>query len=260
MSRITSNGSGICAAHLLALMLGLVVGGAACLTGGGPALPDLSTEHNQITQRTERLRRIEELMERDVERFEVLREQFFETGEELYARPFPLDLYKHVAMECLNEPWDANELEEELPQAEAMEALMCRPEFVDRLVVELHRQAPERRQEAVSKLHTLDEVRQLRGRLRRRLSRIEPILRASKNMVAARRADLRQMRLSYERRRTEYSAERWSQLQDGFEEYGEYLDDLERKIGSLERLWPSWPETLDRSVSMLYMDLSKLSH
>ncbi len=260
MSRITSNGSGICAAHLLALMLGLVVGGAACFTGSGPALPELSTERNQITQRTERLRRIEELMERDVERFEVLREQFFEAGDELYDRPFPLDLYKHVAMECLNEPWDANELEEESTPAEAVDALTCRPEFVERLVVELQRQAPGRRREAISQLHTLDSLRQLRGQLRRRLSRIEPILRASKNMVAARRADLRQMRLSYQRRRTEYSAERWSQLQDGFEAHADHLDDLEQQIESLEQLWPRWPEALDRSVSMLYMDLSKLSH
>ena len=232
----------------------------ACWGTRGPALPELSAEHNQIDQRSLRLERIRQVMDEDIAQVESLREQFVEPDPGLYARPFPLDLYKHVAIECLNEPWDPNQLETSNTAGVAGAlGLRCTPEFGDRLLVELQERVPQRQEQAIAKLQTLDRLRQLRGKLRQRLSRIPDILRASRSMLAARRAELRQLRATYARRRTEYSAKRWQQLQDRFDALEKDLEALQEKIDRLAKAWPGWSPALDQSVSMLYMELAQLS-
>lgn len=233
---------------------------SACGGARGPALPDLTAEHNQVEQRSLRLKRIRQVMREDVRQVEVLREQFSQTDPRFFARPFPLDLFKHVAIECLNEPWDPNQIEPS-DAAEALDemGLDCTPEFAGRLLVQLQKKVPQRQEQALAKLQTLDELRKLRGKLRQRLSNIPSILRASRSMLAARRADLRQLRATYERRRTEYSDQRWRQLQERLDSLEKDLEALQDQIDHLTKVWPSWSPDLDQSVSMLYMELAQLS-
>ncbi len=234
---------------------------AGCWGTRGPALPDLSAQRDQVERRSVRLQRIGQVMREDIAQFEELREQFSQPEPSLYAPPFPLDLYKHVAVDCLNEPWDPNQLavsDQDTDDAKEL-PITCSPEFGERLLVELEEKVPERQQQAMAKLETLDELRQLRGKLRQRLSRIPAILRASRSMLAARRADLRQTRATYARRRTEYSAERWKELEDRLEAYEDDLGALQEQIERLDEVWPQWSPALDQSVSMLYMELAQLS-
>lgn len=234
-------------------MVLLLCGAAGCWTSGGPALPDLSRQQVQVNERSERLRRIEELMHEDLTRVEDLHREFAAGVDELIVAPFPLDLYKHVAMDCLNEPWEGEDAEKT-----RADELTCEPAFLERLIAALQEKAPERSEEALERLRTVDELRRLRGQLRRRLSRIGPILSAGRDLVATRRANLRQLGVSQERRRTEYSEDRWEELQEYMAEYEDQLQELQQRIASLESASPKWPETLDRSVRQMYMEISTL--
>jgi hypothetical protein len=241
------------------LLAGAALVGTACFGTQGPPLPDLSAEQTQVERRAERLRLIEELMMADLEQFESLRRQFIEADPELYNPPFPLDLFKHVAVDCLNEPWDPNRLEaSDHPAGSTDSPLGCSPEFHQRLVVALDEQVPERSEDALELLHVLDGLRQLRGKLRHRFARVAPIVEASRNLLAARRADLRQLRASYERRRTEYTSEHWRQLQQALDEHEQILQSLQARIERLDEAWPTWPPRLDESIRTLYLELSKL--
>jgi hypothetical protein len=253
----------------------LVLALPACLGTRGPSLPDLSAEHSQVGQRSQRLLRIRRVMTDDLAEFETLRAQVSERESGLFARPFPLDLFKHVAIECLNQPWDPNQLQVDPSQADQPQAdqpqtdqpsqsdgpelgLACSPEFGGRLLVELEEQVPARRDQALSMLEKIDKLRELRGKLRQRLSRIPSILQASQSLLATRRADLRQTRATFRRRRTEYSDDRWQQLQERLDAFESELSELEVQIKELEEVFPGWSPRLDRSVSMLYMELAQL--
>lgn len=241
------------------LSLALLAALTGCWETRGPALPDLSSQRSEAGREAQRLQRIRQVMGEDVERFDGLREEFGDEPAQLYARPFPLDLYKQVAMECLNEPWDPNEdvVSDEESLHESL-GLKCSPQFLGTLLDELSTQGSARRDEALARLRTVDEMRRLRGKLRHRLARIQPILQGSRSLLATRRAELRQARLSYRRRRTEYSASRWQQLQERLDAYRDELDQLEQRIIQLEDAWPSWPDELESSVSSLYMEISQL--
>jgi hypothetical protein len=228
---------------------------------GGPSLPDLSAEHKQVGQRSKRLERIRQVMAEDLAELEALRVQISEGAPGRFARPFPLDLFKHVAVECLNQPWDPNQLQtdDHGPSDRAESRLACRPAFLERLLVELDDKVSARRDQALSMLENIDKLRQIRGKLRERLSRIPSILQATQSLLATRRAALRQTRVSYKRRRTEYSEQRWEQLEERLEVYESGLRELEVQIERLQDAFPGWSPALDRSVSMLYMELAKLS-
>ncbi len=248
-------------AFTLLCLVGLCWASTGCFATHGPALPDLSEQHTEIEQRSQRLERIIGVMTRDLGRVETLRQEFAHADATLYQPPFPLDLYKQVAVSCLNKPWDSSQLHVDASDgdAEAGLNLSCQPEFGHRLAVELQEQVPERRAQALAKLRTLDELRQLRGRLRQRLSRVPAIVQASRSLLAARRAELRQMRAAQSHRRTEYSQDRWQQLQKRLEGYEQQLQHLQEHIERLAEAWPTWGPSLDQSVSMLYMELTKLS-
>jgi hypothetical protein len=242
---------------ILALMWAL----SGCVGTRGPSLPDVSVEQSQIAERSQRLERIRQVMSEDLAEFEALRVQVSAHAPGFFARPFPLDLFKHVAIECLNEPWDPNQLEttDSGPSDTGDLGLLCRPEFGDRLFVDLEERVPQRRQKALVMLENIDKLRQLRGKLRQRISRIPEISRASQSLLATRRADLRQTRTSYARRRTEYSDERWQKLERRLAAFEEDLGELEDQIERLQQVFPGWSPALDQSVSMLYMELAQLS-
>lgn len=251
-------GGGALGAVFVSAMVALA--SSACWQETGPALPDLESSHNEITQRAERLRRIHDLMEEDLKRFEELEEAVVEADGELYEAPFPLDLYKHVAFDCLNEPWSRQD--EDDPSSvggrSLPEPISCRPEFLELLMEVLDQRVPGRQDEALQRLAEVDRLRKLRGQLRWRLARIGPILDDSREMLASRRADLRRLRLSYERRRTEFSSERWARLQESLDAHGDDLDQLQVEISELAEAQPTWPDALDESVKTLYLELSKL--
>ena len=241
----------------------LVLLGGCWLSRKGPKPPDLSEQLTETQKRTQRVERIVEIMQRDLDKFEQLRRDFFDTPKAFYRPPFPLDLFKHVAMACLNEPWNPNEVaDDESSAAIRMPSnieLTCRPTFAGRLDDALGERTPERRRETLQKLQQVDNLRQLRGRLRERIGAIPSIVRAQRNFIADERAELRQLRALLQRRRTEYSAERWKQAQQRMREQSNALATLDSAVDRLDNTWPSWPERVDANVLELYMRLSELS-
>jgi archaellum component FlaC len=237
--------------------------GGCWLSQKGPEPPDLTKQVSETEERIQRIERIVEIMQRDLDKFERLRREFFETPLDFYNSPFPLDLFKHVAMACLNEPWNPNELDEDAESAairsDADVELSCRPAFAGRLDDVLAEEAPDRRARTLQKLERIDTLRRLRGRLRDRIGAIPSIIRAQRNFIADQRAELRQLRASLERRRTEYSSARWNQAQSRVGEQSDTLDELATSVDRLDALWPKWPERVDANVLELYMRLSELS-
>lgn len=201
-------------------------------------------------------------MQRDLDEFETLRAEFFETPPRFYRAPFPLDLFKHVAMACLNEPWNPAELEDDDSSGTVRLKndieLTCRPTFADQLDEQLRDRAPSRREKTLQKLSRIDKLRRLRGQLRERIGRIPRITRSQRDYTADARAELRQLQSTLKRRRTEYSTERWNQAQKRLQQQKNALDALERAVKRLDTAWPAWPERVDQNVLELYMRLSKL--
>ncbi|MGM0557819.1 MAG: hypothetical protein ACQEVA_15650 [Myxococcota bacterium] len=246
------------------LLMGTFVAISGCwLSQKGPEPPDLSQQLTETEQRIQRIERIIEIMTRDLDKFERLRREFFQTPPSFYDEPFPLDLFKHVAMACLNEPWNPNQLEDDGTSASIRMSsdieLTCRPTFAGRLDESLAERVPQRREKTLQKLERIDTLRQLRGRLRDRIGSIASIIRSQRNFIADERADLRQLRSSLERRRTEYSAERWREAQSRLREQADALDQLDTSVDRLDQTWPDWPGRVDENVLELYMHLSNLT-
>jgi hypothetical protein len=241
-------------------------GSAACFSARGPKPIDLSAERSRIARDGLRLQRIRQVVARDLEQLERLRKTFEAAPPGLYKPPFPLDLFKHVAVDCLNEPYEADPDPDSTSgssnaaSAAAPVGWTCTPEYADRLMVALHEKAPEREAAALHKLRTLDELRRLRGKLRYRLGQVPAILRESRRILATRRADLRRMRDAEARRRTEYSGERWDEMQRRFDEFERNLHELHTEIEQLAEVWPTWKPAVEQQISALYTQLTSLSH
>jgi hypothetical protein len=248
--------------RLLVLLSTFAVLSGCWLSQKGPAPPDLSEQRTDTEERTQRIERIVAIMERDLGKFERLQREFFETPPSFYDEPFPLDLFKHVAMACLNEPWNPNELEDDGTSASIRMPsdieLTCRPTFAARLDETLAERVPAQREKTLQKLERIDTLRRLRGRLRERIGALAGIIRSQRNFIADERADLRQLRSSLERRRTEYSTERWRETQSRLREQSDALDALDQAVNRLDETWPGWPKRVDANVLEMYMRLSDL--
>jgi hypothetical protein len=110
----------------------------------------------------------------------------------------------------------------------------------------------------VEKLQEIDGLRILRARLQGRLRQLPAIVRRTRNYLASRRAEARQLRQDIERREPEYAKATFDEALNRVTEYRASLDRLETAIDDVERSIPNWSEALGAVVDALYKDLSRL--
>lgn len=263
--------SRLCVRCVLALAILVVSAGASgCFTARGPEPLDLSVARGKISDDGARLVQIRQVMERDLEQLAVLRNSFESSSQSLYSAPFPLDLFKYVAMSCFNEPFNSrtgSDTPTQAPQNAASDGpktkksgpWTCSPEYAERLMVALQQRVPDRQAAAKKQLHDLDQLRQLRAKLLFRLGQLPAILREMRQLLATRRADLRRMRAAEARRRTEYNGSDWEEMERRFEAFEQDLLDLNNQISQLDEVATSWKPVVETQISALYSHLTSLT-
>lgn len=244
----------------LALVVAVLVGCPSRRTG--PDLPDLGEEGNRVVRRLERTRQIREVMERDLARVAELSGELADLSPELFGGSFPLDLFKHVAVNCLNasaaETVEREDREGASTEEESTDrpTLACRARFVDRLYRRLDVQSPDRRATAHSVLRRVDQFHTLRQRLWRRIAATSDVLEDNRALIASRRADLRKLRQRWQQRRQEFSSARWKKLQEQFRTYADRIDRLDTLTERLRETAAVWPEQLDRANRRMYFAIT----
>lgn len=229
----------------------------------GPELPDLDQPVDRVSRRLERTRKIRQVMDRDIERVQSLSEQLSSLPTDLFGDGFPLALFKHVAVHCLNTsavdtvpdaPPETSDTT--TPDSSQKHPLRCRPTFYGRLEQRLADLPDQRRQRALTLLQKIDEFHTLRVRLWRRIRKTDDILEDNRNFIASRRADLRKRRRRWKRRRQELSEQRWDQLTRRFARYAAEIDRLAEASRTVAEARSSWPETLDRANREMYLAIT----
>lgn len=259
----STRGRGLAAALFLVFLL--IAGGmlTGCGAAQSPPAPDILASREATVRRVDQLESLQLLMQEDLERFSSLGRRFGaarfdEAGRDLYARPFPLDLFRYVCVACLNEETDPT-LEVVSHAADERAALTCQPAFLDDLLAELAGLEPEVGARARAKLLLIDEMRLVRGVLRQRIVRVPQMLRQSQVYLAEQRAEQRQLRAELERRRSLYRREDWRAIEQMLASYDAELAQLEDAIERLTVTYPEWPDLLDERVRTIYMELVALS-
>src|SRR5690554_2827893 len=147
-------------------------GASGCLRASGAAPLDLSVSQAKITDDSARLVQIRQVMERDLALLETSRKAFEAAPRDIFRAPFPLDLFKYVAVDCFNEPYAVRAS----APAEALGEWSCAPEYAGRLMVEIEQRAPAHKSAAMHQLHQLDRLRQMRAKLLFRLGQLPGVL------------------------------------------------------------------------------------
>lgn len=259
------------AARALALVVWAASAGASgCFIASGPEPLDLSVSQGKITDDSERLVNIRQVMERDLAQLEASRKSFESTPTDLYRAPFPLDLFKYVAVLCFNEPYDMRPAKRAAPQVdegakeieneiEKLGDWTCEPEYAGRLMVALHEHVPQHQAAAMHQLTELDRLRQSRAKLLFRLGQLPGVLREMRQLLATRRADLRRMRAAEARRRTEYRGSDWEEMERRFDRFEQELTGLSQEIERLAKVTPSWKPLVEAQIVALYAHLTSLT-
>lgn len=232
--------------------------------------PDLERRNRETSRRLARTRKIREVMTRDLDEFRDLAGRLRDPPAGLFRGSFPLDLFKHVVVECLNapataEPGSAASAAEGRPTPDSglrsggvveRGELACATRFVGELEDRLGGQSDRTRERAFELLRSVDRFHTLRIRLRRRLASIEEIVESTRSLLATRRADLRKLRRRWRERKSELRAARWQQLQDRFDALDRDLEQLDRATDRLESAAREWPEAIDRANRRVYFAIT----
>lgn len=222
----------------------------------GPEIPDLTDQSNVVLRRIERTDRIDEVMVRDLAKVELIVGDLATMSTEVFAPPFPLDLFKHVAVNCLNASAAETESALEGGALTPPTGFACQPRFLDRLQTRLEAEAPGSKARAFEILHRVDMFHTLRVRLRTRMGKIEEILDSNVRFLASRRADLRKLRTRWKERRPELSTARWKELKQRLARYGDELDRLESSTDALRKSLEGWPGRLDEANRKMYFAIT----
>lgn len=240
------------------VLLGVAIFIAGCWQSrDGLKAPTLATQNAEVDQTIERLDRIETAMGSEIEQLERDRIAFFADEPTAWRDPFPLDTFKHAAMSCLNEPYTEGQAEPRATEAASRLGVTCAVPAVVVLDRQLDQATPSR-QFGTTKLRELDALRLLRTRLQSRLRQLPAIVRRTRNYLAARRAEARQIRVEIERRQPEYSRKSFDEALENVDAYRRHLDKLETSVDAVEESIPTWSKALGTVVDALYKDLSRL--
>lgn len=247
-------------AKIVMLLAAVVVMAGCVTTSKGPQPPDLSEAVDRISKTERDLTRIRASIESDIESLRTSSGRFFGADPGLYRRPFPLDLFRHTAMACLNTPIDARD--DVLPawvEAADEAGLTCAVAPTRTLLDRLNAEVPVRQPEALKRLELLDTWRGSRGRMQDRLRQLPRIVEQTRDWIARQRATTRQTELELQRRRTEYSADRFEASTDALEEHRQRLTGLEERVDKLAEAMPAWSQAVAAEIDYVYSRLSLLS-
>lgn len=233
----------------------LIVAGAVagCATGrAGPKLPSFEDPVASVESFTRKTDRAHQVIQRDLGRLEEIQRSLRQPPEGLLADPFPLDLFRHVLMACLNARTST-----EVSRGEDTERLQCQPRFVDELKTAVDDRVPDRRDATMAVLEKADAFQRLRGRLRRRLTKIPRLVRTNRDTLASRRAELANRKESLENQKTEYSTSRWREVSRRIAAYRNALNKLEHATNQLDTSDEVWPERLEKINHDLYLSIAR---
>lgn len=231
-------------------------GATGCLRASGAAPLDLSVAQGHISDDRARLVQIRQVMERDLAQLKTSRQDFEAAPRHIYRAPFPLDLFKYVAVDCFNEPYVVRP---GAPSPASAEQWSCAPQYLGRLLAEIEQKTPEHKAAAMQRLHQLDRLRQMRARLLFRLGQLPGVLGEMRQLLATRRADLRRMRAAEARRRTEYQGSDWQEMERRFERFEQEIAGLSQEVERLAEEVPTWKPRVEAQISALYAHLTTLS-
>ena len=277
--------------HRVRFALGIVcvlscVGLHACwATSPGIEPPDIREPVGELEQLSTRLESIYAVLERDVTRMGTLRVAFFSPPSALYAPPFPIDLFRHVALTCLNElptedlssaeatsAPDSTEVESEQPLEEEVEGTDAdanvdgveedgprepEAEVADEglglscqpanLPFLLSQIPPQRLDFATTQLRRVDEVRTLRLRIERRIARLPRILAIASNRIAEQRAARRQLADQINKRKLDYNKDQWDEANKRLARYKREIERGEKALEALQKQLELEKSWLERS-------------
>lgn len=277
---------------MLVCLFASVASSACWATAPGIDPPSVVEPVSELEQLSVRLESIYAVLERDVTRMGTLRVEFFSPPAPLYADPFPLDLFRHVALTCLNElPTEdlsrAEGVEEPLPEEpdpeseppgeeasgedeiepseDALEKdrggrpplvqLTCQPANLDFLFSKI----PATRLEfAAAQMKRVDEVRTLRLRIERRIARLPRILAAASAQIAEKRAARRQLAEQVNKRKLDYNKDQWDESMRRLKRYEKEILRSERALEVLQKqleLEQGWLERAREEMNIFLYDL-----
>lgn len=270
---------------MLVCLLASVTSSACWATAPGIEPPSVTAPVSELEQLAVRLESIYAVLERDVTRMGTLRVEFFSPPAALYADPFPLDLFRHVALTCLNElptedlsrteeleepppepepdapsEEDAEQPGEDIPPEEPVAQppviqLTCQPANLDFLFA----QVPATRLEfARAQMKRVDEVRTLRLRIERRIARLPRILATASTQIAEKRAARRQLAEQVNKRKLDYNKDQWDETSRRLKRYEKEIQRSERALEVLQKqleLEQGWLERAREEMNIFLYDL-----
>lgn len=256
--------------HIITLTMWckLCIFSLGCTIFKGAPAPSFATQRNLVAEQSQRLQHISAVMNADLREFQQLHDAFFAHALDIYASPFPIDLFKQTAMSCLNKPSSTvGESPEQLAYTRAQLisfrrrfgiSLTCVPNELETCINTIVRRTPERLEFALAQLQNVDKLRRLRAKLKRRNTRLKAIIEQQYTRLATWRAEWRKTQAQLDRRRDEFNKNTWSITQTRLNRYKDNIEALKKSIVLLESTSVSWPNTLETLVDRFYRDLAGL--
>lgn len=241
--------------HLLFLAAAALFFSTACATVADPDPPDLSSSHEAARARIHSVDAAERTILDDKARLDELYASFQALSSRASQAEIPLGLFRLVAMNCLN-----TEYGEGISDVRRVNGLplSCRSPHLDRLLTSLEASPTTSRDDAIQLLYLIDQIRILRGSLRRRLTRIPQIVAEHREFIIEERALLRQLQVDLERRRALYTGAGWRASFEPIDDHRRILNELSDRLDEFARDYPAWPAEIELLISTIYFDLSDM--
>lgn len=239
------------------LVFAAVVACCSCWQRPGLDVPDLASEHEEVAVTIARVARLGVTVDDELASLEQQTTAFFATPAGTWARPFPIDAFKHTAMSCLNSPYTQTEPDPVSREVADRFGIVCAVAAAVELDGRLAN-LPAHRTIASQKLTEIDAIRDVRVRLQARLRQLPSIVRRTRSYLTTRRAEARQMAKDAQARRSEYGRKSFGEAIADIESYEARLDELDAELQRLEASTQRWSEQLGAIVDLLYKELSRL--
>ncbi len=233
----------------------LTLGAVGCATAPDPPPPDLSGSVQETETRMLSVSAAERSIRADLDRLQELMDSLTVVIESVERNDRSLPLLRLVAMNCMN-----TEYGDGVTEVVALEGmpLSCRPAHFARLQESLAEAPASDRDQALELLYVVDQVRILRGSMRRRLARLPRAIDEHRDFIVEERATLRRLEADLARRRALYSGPGWGEVIDRLSEHRGLLRDFEILLDELEEAVPAWPTRLDELTGEIYFALADI--
>ena len=254
-------------AHIrpLAMVTLVLVSACAGRQNTQPAL-NLTAKQQQAQEQSQRVQLALRIMDEDVRRIDELTSQFLSHDRDLYAPPFPMDLFKQTAMSCLNEPAGVKVEARDERQATFIQTtldaiqikLRCNPHSLYLLIIQLQREVPDRIKETIEQLWRVDELRWLRSKVHQRVAKIPTLIRQQRLELDRQRLELGRVRAQLNRRQDEYNARDYKTSLSRLDQLSRQLAALELNLKGLDERHARWESVTQESLNSFTFELTGL--